>query len=58
MKADGTDPKKIVEYINVYIDRKAMFERELKSKLIDFYKVFGWEFPNASMKIAEQFFQF
>jgi hypothetical protein len=55
-KADGTDPKKMVEYAKIYVDRTAMFEAELKSKLIDFYNVFHWEFPNESMAIAAQFF--
>lgn len=58
LKADGTDPKEIVEYITKYVDRNKMFEKELKSKLIDFYNVFGWTFPNESMRIAEQFFSF
>jgi hypothetical protein len=57
-KADGTDPKKIMEYAKTYIDRTAMFEHELKGKLMDFYTVFYWEFPNESMRIAEQFFSF
>lgn len=57
-KADGTDPKKIMEYAKIYIDRTAMFENELKSKLIDFYNVLHWEFPNESMAIAAQFFDF
>jgi hypothetical protein len=58
LKADGTDPKKMIEYITTYVDRNAMFEHELKGKLEDFYNVFSWEFPNESMKIAEQFFSF
>jgi DNA polymerase elongation subunit (family B) len=63
MKADGTDPKKIMDFINTYVDRNAMFEAELKSKLANdkgggIYDVLNWEFPNSSMKVAEQFFDF
>ena len=58
MKADGNDPKKMMDFITENIDRTAMFEKELKSKLIDFYNVFKWQFPNSSMKTAESFFEF
>lgn len=58
MKADGNDADKITSFINEYVDRTAMFEKELVSKLEDFYKVFKWQFPNTSMKTAEQFFEF
>jgi len=58
MKADGNDPKKMMDFITENIDRTAMFEKELKSKLIDFYNVFRWQFPNSSMKTAENFFEF
>ena len=56
MKGDETDADKMMEFINQYVDRKAMFESELKSKMIEFYNVFGWQFPNASAKLAEFFF--
>jgi DNA polymerase elongation subunit (family B) len=58
LKADGTDPKKIMDYINTYVDRNKMYERELKSKLVDFYSVLNWTYPNESIKIAAQFFEF
>ena len=58
LKGDGNDPDEFLEYINCYVDRKRMFEQELKSKLIDFYDVFKWEFPNPSMETANSFFEF
>ena len=56
LKGDDTDPDKLMAFVNEYVDRTAMFEKELKSKMLDFYKVFKWEFPNPSMAIASQFF--
>ena len=52
MKGDGNDPDEILDIINQYVDRKKMFEQELKSKLVDFYDVFKWTFPNPSMVTA------
>ena len=56
IKGDDTDPDQMLEFINKYVDRKAMFEHELKSKLLDFYSVFRWEFPTKTMVLANQFF--
>jgi DNA polymerase elongation subunit (family B) len=58
LKGDGNDPDEILEIVNRLVDRKKMFEQELKSKLIDFYNVFKWTFPNSSMETASQFFDF
>jgi DNA polymerase elongation subunit (family B) len=60
-KGDGNDPDKMLDFINQYVDRKAMFEQELKSKIAHknktgIYDVMKWEFPNTSMAIADQFF--
>jgi hypothetical protein len=46
MKADGTDPKEILDFIEKYIDRKLMYTKELKSKLEDFYNVLKWNYPD------------
>ena len=46
MKADGTDPKEILDFIEKYIDRKLMYQKELKSKLEDFYNVLKWNYPD------------
>ncbi len=58
MKADGTDPKQILDFIEKYIDRDAMYEQELKSKLIEFYNVLNWEYPNENWENASKFFEF
>ncbi len=33
-----------------------MYEQELKSKLEDFYKVLGWDYPNENDAKASEFF--
>jgi hypothetical protein len=58
LKGDGNDPDKILNLVNQFVDRKKMFEQELKSKLVDFYNVFKWTFPNPSMATASKFFDF
>ncbi len=58
MKADGTDPDQIMEFITKYVDREAMYEQELKSKLKDFYTVLGWDYPNENDAKASEFFGF
>lgn len=58
MKGDGTDGDELLEFINTHVDRKKMFENELKSKLEDFYDVLRWSFPNPSVKTAANFFNF
>lgn len=55
-KADGTDPDRIMEIINVYVDKKGLYEHELKGKLMDFYNIFKWEFPSRDAKKASEFF--
>ena len=58
MKGDGNDADELLEFIDKNVDRKKMFEKELKSKLMDFYDVLKWSFPNPSMKTAAKFFDF
>jgi DNA polymerase elongation subunit (family B) len=58
MKADGTDPKQMLEFIESYIDKKAMYEKELKGKLQDFYIVMNWVYPDANTFNASKFFSF
>jgi hypothetical protein len=57
-KADGNDAKEILDFIEKYIDRSAMYEQELKSKLIEFYKVLSWNYPSLESRKAEEFFSF
>jgi len=58
MKADGTDPQQILDFIEKYVDRDAMYEQELKSKLIEFYNVVNWQYPNENWEAASKFFEF
>ncbi len=58
MKADGTDPQRIMEFIEQYVDREAMYEQELKSKLVDFYNVLHWDYPNETDVKLGEFFSF
>lgn len=58
MKGDGNDSDELLEFVNEYVDRNKMFEKELKSKLVDFYDVLKWSFPNPSVATATNFFNF
>lgn len=63
LKGDGNDPDEIIDLVNQLVDRKKMFEQELKSKFANgkndgIYDVFKWTFPNPAMKTASQFFDF
>ena len=58
LKADGTDPDRIMEFINQYVDRNAMYEQELKGKLLDFYNILNWDYPNQTDKKLGEFFDF
>jgi len=58
LKADGTDPKEILEFVEKYIDRTAMYDHELKSKLVAFYSILKWDYPSLGSKKAAEFFEF
>jgi len=36
------DPKELVEFVNMYIDKDKMFERDLQGKIDDFYAAMNW----------------
>jgi DNA polymerase elongation subunit (family B) len=55
-KSDGTDPDEIMEMVNVYIDKRGLYEHELRGKLMDFYKILGWDFPSADARKSAEFF--
>jgi DNA polymerase elongation subunit (family B) len=57
-KADGNDSKEILSFIDTYIDRSAMYDQELKTKLQDFYAVLKWQYPSLESRKAEEFFSF
>jgi DNA polymerase elongation subunit (family B) len=52
------DPPQIEEFIETYIDRNKIFERELRFKLQDFYDAIGWGEMISEQKTAEKFFNF
>jgi len=58
LKADDTDPDEILEFVSKYVDCNAMYEQELKSKLVDFYSVLNWDYPSESDAKLEEFFGF
>ena len=58
LKADGTDPKQMIEFAEKYVDRRKMYEQELKSKLIDFYNVLNWDYPSETDVKLGEFFSF
>jgi len=57
IKADGTDPDEVLEIISTYVDRKAMYEKELKTKIAKFYAVLRWVYPSITARIADSFFK-
>jgi DNA polymerase elongation subunit (family B) len=57
-KSDGTDPKQILEFIDEYIDREQIFQKELFTKLDDLYTAIGWEIFSENKAKAELFFDF
>ena len=58
IKADDTDPDQILEFIDHHIDRKKIYERELKSKQIEIYRCIGWNYPNRGAELADKTFDF
>jgi hypothetical protein len=56
LKADDTDPDRIVDVVTKYIDRRAMYEAELKSKLSEFYDVMKWAYPDRATEMSNDFF--
>jgi len=52
------DPPEILNFIEKYIDHDKIFERELRSKLQDFYDAIGWGECVSEQRAAEQFFSF
>lgn len=57
-KGDDTDPDQILDFIATHLDRKKMYERELKSKLSEIYECIGWKYPNRGSQLASKTFNF
>lgn len=52
------DPPQILEFIEKYIDRKKIYEAELRTKIENIYEAIGWKMPSHATKLAQQFFKF
>ncbi len=52
------DPDEITDLINMYIDYDKIFERELESKLNDFYTALGWGVVSNKAPSSDKFFEF
>jgi len=53
------DPQEIVELVTQYIDYDLLFEKELQSKIQDFYSALRWgNIPTQVNQNADQFFSF
>jgi DNA polymerase elongation subunit (family B) len=57
-KDDDKDPKIIMDFINQYIDRTAIWNAELEKKLNDFYNAMRWEMYSEDAETIDQFFSF
>lgn len=58
MKADDTDPDKILDFVTTHIDRRKMYNSELHSKLEEIYHCVGWKYPNRGSQLASKVFDF
>jgi len=58
MKADDTDPDQILEFVEHHIDRRGMYNKELHTKLEEFWTVAGWKYPNRASQLAAKTFDF
>ena len=53
------DPPEIMEFVNTYLDHAALFNRELKDKLEDYYKAMRWgSLPTDQNQLSTEFFSF
>ena len=52
------DPQQILDFIGKYIDRKEIYEAELRGKIENIYQAIGWTMPSQAKKLAQQFFKF
>ena len=57
-KDDGKDPKIIMDFIEKYIDRDKIWEKELQSKLEDFYNAVKWDIFSVDGAKIDEFFSF
>lgn len=58
LKADDTDPEQLIDFVNMYIDRRKMYNRELWGKMEEIYRCVGWHMPNRGSQLASKIFDF
>jgi DNA polymerase elongation subunit (family B) len=57
-KDDGKDPDVVMNFINSYADRNKIWDKELMTKLIDFYAALNWEIFREEQIAIDAFFSF
>lgn len=55
LKGDGNPPE-ILKFVDDYIDRQKMFDKELKTKVVNFYDVMKWSYPSKYKEAADKYF--
>lgn len=57
-KDDGRDPVEIMDYINQYVSRQKMWDKEFKKKIDAFYLAMNWGEFSQDIQLANNFFLF
>lgn len=57
-KGDDTDPDKMLEFISNHVDKQLMYDKELRSKIEDFYSAVKWKMPNRGGQLGAKTFNF
>ena len=57
-RGDDTDPDVILNFIEEYADKQKMYDKELKTKLLQIYIAINRPFPNRGAELASKTFNF
>lgn len=57
-KDDGKDPKIIMDFLEKYVDKSKIWEKELQKKLADFYSAVKWDIFSIDGAKIDEFFSF
>jgi DNA polymerase elongation subunit (family B) len=57
-KDDGKDPKLVMDFIETYVDRTAIWNSELEKKLKAFYEALKWDIYSEEQEAIDTFFTF
>jgi len=52
------DPDILIDFVNKYVDRYEMYNKELKTKIQNIYASLNWIYPTKETKAAQKFFNF